>query len=1578
MTCLISDEYYLFGAFYKRKFDGDAYKFSDYNDKSSLLDESDLINKIRPIPLTPIMINAFADNSDPQLWGSDKFGRLKEVSLGKPDSLCMVFNGNDQEDSDSENVVLRHSARKERINPDESLQLTIPPLNLLAQMVGEPGSEMGASDNKTLAENLASFTKAVNEDFTGKDSIFKLTQILPSQLAKYDEEESLTEEQQEYNQWREQKIAQGKPLKGFMMPYMHSVAVVFSDPLYVGAKVTLIKTTSASDPSIDNSPVYEVLSEAIVSAPAIDETQNALPIAMFNLDSNLVDDGFYLIQVEFWEEDYKKFYEEQGEADVELPQSVIHANVNYSMVAKDDESTPQRLYRYELHEKLLFKPAPGIGKIACVCGDMVSLEETLIQQFPEKHPSYADFATKGLTDQNVVKPGLAAMSITGTLMKTAESVMGDFVTLNGPNIPGSTSELAETIGLALWESSDKSEIPSFVMSGLALASALSASKESLKQFNDAKILASRGISAAESAKLIFKNNVLDMDYFRRLHGMGELAEGQSQVSRTMGRMSESWYRGNLTKRIKAIETAQSAYEMYQDYKGYTGAIEDADSAFAQLENMAEQYLQHLTYVQKYDNVDEWEQQAKEVTKALGEGATVLVDQQGVAISLYFQFNSAEKENQIEVTNTNFEAICESLCQFLEDNLDYQVVIEGFAGLIGTAEANMRVSEARAKFVSDNILGNANDKAALESRIAVRFYGKSQLVKGSEENYSDHNDRSDSAEQAMDRRADVRLVIPNYKVVLPPSRTGAMKLESIHQIWQSHCIEANDAKNKMIMSTIDVLCGMALFTPAAPYAAMYFMAKDSGSLMMTAADFMDDLHGNKIFEEIKEKFANKHDLAVLGRINKVLLKKYEYVNVDIEAKALSAEEAAKHLKSSLTKEELIKRFILRAYALNCLTELLATISVKSSSLFSRDLESLVEKYKVKEFIETYVMSEDWDMPLYSGYSLAQSWVNRIEQSSAMSYWGISGYEYLGKKIQGGIFNSGFPVQTQLYLDSKFENPLVQFARDFDITKQDVDKDDIGFSRLLVWNTGTKGWQPYQELLDSGNRIISPLTRVKLQIILKKNASEKSKSLFFQTLKYRAIASWGDAHGPEFEALFMKKSKSDFTVDPDNEISNYFKQQFSEGVTSGGEPKYLTGCEFEPSYWFGRHEIQGVKPLFPKDASDSIFLGIKSRFSDKSVFELWLEEQHHRDMEYKFSLGGVDIDIAQVSRQHRIHGDKNTFEVIVPTSVFSVGVDSKPHDQMTYTGQHNQQLRLSAEDLMIEDFVRSTSSSMADNTSLLLTGQVITVAAFELAGKRRFLSEHNRTESAFDFNWATKGEESVYVAILADEINVDAYSKMSLDTDSVQMQMQLSESGPIFNTKMHNFGRVETNEKTEYKQDREGSLTSTNTYHLEISESISNGEDDSSKSDFVQQALQHINENLSDYAGNLKGGKSKAIYVMKFELDYIAPTGKKVVGLRPFGKADEFSTHLFVSTLRQAGLAKHYDVPSSKLLAPAINDLASENNPWSGNTDVGSADDPSAAQYWNTLTKEERIEHLKEWLTKHSHSSGAPSLELKQLD
>lgn len=319
-----------------------------------------------------------------------------------------------------------------------------------------------------------------NIDERVKSAEFALTKILPSQLApayKASPESQLTDDQIEYNMWLEEKQkTPHKPIYGFLNHTVTICSVVFTDPLYAGARVRLI--SNAGEESVVDSAANPEWEEGVVATLPSDknngaERQGDLPCALFYLDSIDATDGIYTIQVEFWERDYLKFHEKEG---LELPESVKQANVKVSKVAKKDDTSPQNLYQYQLREKLIFKPSPGLGKIACVCGDMISLEETIIQQFPTQLPSYAEYATKGLVEKNRTKPGMGAISLSGTLMKTAESLMGDFVSLNGPNVPRSASEVAQTIGLALWESTEKKQLPDFVMTGTAMAAALSAPK----------------------------------------------------------------------------------------------------------------------------------------------------------------------------------------------------------------------------------------------------------------------------------------------------------------------------------------------------------------------------------------------------------------------------------------------------------------------------------------------------------------------------------------------------------------------------------------------------------------------------------------------------------------------------------------------------------------------------------------------------------------------------------------------------------------------------------------------------------------------------------------------------------------------------------------------------------------------------------------------------------------------------------------------------------------------------------------------------------------------------------------------
>ena len=191
--------------------------------------------------------------------------------------------------------------------------------------------------------------------------------------------------------------------------------------------------------------------------------------------------------------------------------------------------------------------------------------------------------------------------------------------------------------------------------------------------------------------------------------------------------------------------------------------------------------------------------------------------------LNFKFNSAELENEVRPLHSGFDNICQKLTELLEANPSYQILIDGHAGLIGTEGNNLKVSKRRAAFVSDKLLTYAQDKQAIEPRLITRYFGKSALLKGDASNYEDTTDQSDSADIAIDRRVEVRLVVPDYKVTLPPSRTGTMKLEGYHQIWQSFMLEVDTQKKELWMSTFDAIAGVALLTPAAPYAAYYFLS-----------------------------------------------------------------------------------------------------------------------------------------------------------------------------------------------------------------------------------------------------------------------------------------------------------------------------------------------------------------------------------------------------------------------------------------------------------------------------------------------------------------------------------------------------------------------------------------------------------------------------------------------------------------------------------------------------------------------------------------------------------------------------------
>ncbi|MGL0927231.1 hypothetical protein XM79_c20183 [Vibrio vulnificus] len=83
MARIFDNEVYLFGAFYKGEEIGDEIQFPDWHTQPDLTQVNELAGKVRPIPLTPVIVNALS-GGEPALWGTTKEGKLVELGLGEP------------------------------------------------------------------------------------------------------------------------------------------------------------------------------------------------------------------------------------------------------------------------------------------------------------------------------------------------------------------------------------------------------------------------------------------------------------------------------------------------------------------------------------------------------------------------------------------------------------------------------------------------------------------------------------------------------------------------------------------------------------------------------------------------------------------------------------------------------------------------------------------------------------------------------------------------------------------------------------------------------------------------------------------------------------------------------------------------------------------------------------------------------------------------------------------------------------------------------------------------------------------------------------------------------------------------------------------------------------------------------------------------------------------------------------------------------------------------------------------------------------------------------------------------------
>ncbi|MEZ8103282.1 hypothetical protein [Vibrio bivalvicida] len=265
---------YLLGATYQRSRDTDRnVVFSDWNQKSDLTGESKLKN-VRPIPFTPIFVDALAQDSVtlPRFWGSDQYGRLCNLSY-----LSEAIEGESQ-------VLLRHNSPISTIDINQSYEMLFPPTNLIGQLA------QSSSSITEIKESVKSLYTKMNPALN-KPRLFKPSKISVKQLAKpytHEHGQSLTQEEENYNQWYADILSSGVEfIEGFVVPSANTISIVFSSDIYIGAEVSLVKYRSTLGNQQETSEI--VLERGIVRQPTFDDEnrgsqayKNTLPSVTIN------------------------------------------------------------------------------------------------------------------------------------------------------------------------------------------------------------------------------------------------------------------------------------------------------------------------------------------------------------------------------------------------------------------------------------------------------------------------------------------------------------------------------------------------------------------------------------------------------------------------------------------------------------------------------------------------------------------------------------------------------------------------------------------------------------------------------------------------------------------------------------------------------------------------------------------------------------------------------------------------------------------------------------------------------------------------------------------------------------------------------------------------------------------------------------------------------------------------------------------------------------------------------------------------------------------------------------------------
>ncbi|PKF50039.1 cell envelope biogenesis protein OmpA [Enterovibrio nigricans] len=1335
---------------------------------------------------------------------------------------------------------------------------------------------------------------------------------------------------------------------------------------------------------------------------AIDEeTDQHFPCALFHLDPAEFEEGLYSIRVTF----------DPSKMDV-IPDFVKKANI------KEIEIDFLTGYQYELREMIRFAPHTPLGKIAIVSGDMISLEESLVYQFPQYLGKMQSYLTGDVDSKNISSGPLKSLTMLKGIRDATIQLGGGLLSGGIQHQMSQEGRMAvfNNISKLYWDSV-KNEMPEPMKAAGELYYGVFSTKaafDALTQLNDPSLdnyAKNLGWQALVRNKFI-DTNKLDEQVQRFF--VDTINRNYTALS---GRVASSWFEGMSSFTglgVNVVSTGSNVLKVYQGFKQVDDMQEKAKSANKTVGDVAFDYL---------DKIPVWDETRKEQGEAISKALAIVPksgkadyidNEKGSGIKIVFEFNSVSDEL------TGIKPAIEALEKALEKEKALRIEIEGHACQVDTPEVNLEVSKRRAE--------NARDlfSESLHPRISIAAFGEFQPL------YVPKNPEAlnrSNEELKQNRRVEIRIYIPSLDIVFHPSRYGSQSMERARLALEKAMSDEDKAIKELSIAIFEGVVDVATYIPAValPARGLLFL-KEGATVSVSALKMLDSAFLDYHFSELQKRTDKVKEIRRLSRLHIELLKELRNTDVVLEKEVASYQELVAFLDKDETRKELLKRYQLRALAFNGLVLLLAWLGQKVTSRRSTNFSALVKEYKVQEYIDRYIARDDWSVATIAGNTMAENWINDVSMeqyrdlSSKSIYWPAPTPTLLGKpsnspyqfKASGevsGQFNRVFPVQTNLY-DQDEDELFEEFSNNFNIQQYPITEQEIGFCRVLIQKAGAGKWFSYADWIkpNKSNRL-GPYDRVKIQLVLR----EDYQTVVPVTLRYDRVDGL-DIEGPAFSALLLPMKAEDFTNDIKGELAKYYER------TVTNEEKTLTAIEFEPSYCFGKLKIKGLKPitsegrLFWSERKYELALvgsarggfvateGMTPTF-EKDKFARYQQFGGFRDMRYSFILKATESDKDLTLPIEYVHESTSKIAFRDLQNELIVGVHGENSQEITLDmGLGGKKTLLREKDVLVESFtLHSNEATM--NTTPVIDEIKYQFAAIETESTGLVFFGGDSLINGPDvalwrkgFRWGKEGvgeKTSIYMLLVGQDFNQEMYETADLNWKSVDMSMQLAvnggkgkQLGPTYFTSMKHVGAFSYLEKPKDKasknSDNKDNATE-KTWCIEEHINFVDAKKDNKKlADFVTKAISKIS-----HKNDLSKTKVYTVYAMKFDLKYVAPTGRAVNGLRPFGKVIDEKFELSIGQLNQVDMkyTGGYDKKRDLVIdIPRLSDDAAladkyyADKPWvEDSVDVTANNiDKSCAEAWNKSDFNERMRWIKDWIEKQPTVVEAPNPLKATLD